>query len=135
MKNEIDEIKVGEYVRLENGDIFKIDEDTTNYYNSNKDFITNEIVKHSPNLIELIEYGDLVKFKGWGNVKGLVDVIDMRTNEKVSLIFPDAEFCNGWTDNCMIYDLDYLVEKDQSNKIDWVLTHEQIKHNYYKVKE
>lgn len=57
----------------------------------------------------------------------------MRTNEKINLVFPNAEFCDGWTDNCMIYDLDYLIEKDQSNKIDWVLTHEQIKDNCYKV--
>lgn len=54
------EIKVGEYVRLKNGEIFKIDEDTTNYYNSNKDYITNEITKHSKNIIDLIEIGDYV---------------------------------------------------------------------------
>lgn len=57
------EIKVGEYVRLANGDIFKIDEDTTNYYNSNKDFITNEIVKHSSNLIDIIEDNDFCEIE------------------------------------------------------------------------
>lgn len=92
----------------------------------------NLVVKHSYDLIDLIEYGDLVKFKGLCSTKG-IDVTDMRTNEKIKLVFPNAEFCDGWTDNCMIYDLDYLIEKDQSNKIDWVLTHEQIKDNCYKV--
>ena len=48
-------IEVGEYVRLQRGDIFKIDENTANYYNSNKKYITNEIVKHSKNIIDLIE--------------------------------------------------------------------------------
>lgn len=55
-----DKIKVGEYIKLKRGDIFKIDEDTANYYNSNKEFITNEIVKHSKNIIDLIEVGDYV---------------------------------------------------------------------------
>jgi hypothetical protein len=53
-------IKVGEYVRLQNGEIFKIDENTTNYYNSNKDYITNDITKHSKNIIDVIEVGDYV---------------------------------------------------------------------------
>ena len=48
------EIKVGEYVRLKKGEIFKIDENTTNYYNSNKEYVTNEIVKHSKPKIILI---------------------------------------------------------------------------------
>lgn len=55
-----DEIKVGDYVRLKKGEIFKADENTTNYYNSNKEYITNEIVKHSSNIIDLIEVGDYV---------------------------------------------------------------------------
>ena len=54
------QIQVGDYVRLKEGQIFKIDENTTNYYNSNKEYITNEITKHSPNLIDLIEVGDYV---------------------------------------------------------------------------
>lgn len=31
----MEEIKVNDFVRLKTGEIFKIDEDTTNYYNSN----------------------------------------------------------------------------------------------------
>lgn len=57
---EKDKIEIGEYIKLKRGDIFKIDEDTANYYNSNKEFITNEIVKHSKNIIDLIEVGDYV---------------------------------------------------------------------------
>ena len=57
------EIEVGEYVRLQNGEIFKIDENTTNYYNSNKEYITNEIVKHSKNIIDLIEVRRLCEWR------------------------------------------------------------------------
>ena len=57
------EIKVGEYVRLKKGEIFKIDENTTNYYNSNKEYVTNEIVKHSKNIIDIIECGDYINGK------------------------------------------------------------------------
>ena len=139
------EIETGEYVRTEEGYIGKFIgyvPYTLNYLKIDLGrgiinyIYTRDVfqLKHSHNLIDLIEYGDLVKFKGWGSVKG-IDVTDMRTNEKINLVFPDAEFCDGWTDNCMIYDLDYLVEKDQSNKIDWILTHEQIENSYYKVKE
>lgn len=56
-------IKVGEYVKLKRGEIFKIDENTTNYYNSNKEFITNEITKHSESIMDLIEVGDVIKYK------------------------------------------------------------------------
>jgi len=48
-------IEVGEYIRLKAGDIFKADENSINYYNSNKEYITNEEVKHSKNIIDLIE--------------------------------------------------------------------------------
>ena len=144
----MEEIKVGEYVRTKKGEICKVlgirPEVKTGkriyghkayYLDRRKGSLTPAfITKHSLNLIDLIEYGDLVKFKGWGSVKG-IDVIDMRTNEKINLVFPDAEFCNGWSDTCMIYDLDYLIEKNQSKKIDWVLTHEQIKERCYKVEE
>jgi len=145
-------IEVGEYVRTKKKGIFKVlsirktpyghycgtvDNDNIRTFTIGKGGnaeIKNDIIKHSKNIIDLIEYGDLVKFKGWGETKG-IDVIDMRTNKKINLVFPDAEFCDGWSDNCMIYDLDYLIEKNQSNKIDWVLTHEQIKNNCYRLEE
>lgn len=80
----MDKIKVGEYVRLKNGEIFKIDENTTNYYNSNKDYITNEITKHSKNIIDLIEKGDYVN--------GLRVVNFVLNNGKKIGITVDSEF-------------------------------------------
>lgn len=110
MKNEI---KAGEYVRLANGDIFKIDEDTTNYYNSNKDFITNEIVKHSPNLIDIIEEGDYVNGKKVYSIGTICSTIGMLRT---------INFTNGTflTDDMQIVD---------------VVTKEQFESVSYKVKE
>lgn len=84
------------------------------------------IINHSQNLIDLIEYGDLVKFK-------TVKVTDMRDGKEREFNFIDAKFCDGWTDNKMIYDMDYLIDKNQSSQIEWVLTREQISNNRYKV--
>ena len=66
MKNEI---KVGEYIRTQKGEIGKIikikndDEYSYDYYVCDNDSATSfrmQIVKHSPNIIDLIEVGDYV---------------------------------------------------------------------------
>ena len=68
------EIKVGEYVRTKLGDIKKITEGfefIIERYNESD----NKIVKHSPNLIDLIECGDFVngekvtEIKEWNSSK------------------------------------------------------------------
>ena len=103
------EIEVGEYVRLENGDIFKIDEDTTNYYNSNKDFITNEIVKHSPNLIDIIEEGDYVNGKKVYSIGTMCSTIGMLP----TINFTDGTFI---TDDMQIVD---VVTKEQFESVSY----------------
>lgn len=133
----MEEIKVGEYIRTKNKGICKIDhineKATVNKYWVNPDYDgwctsvkTTEIVKHSKNIIDLIEYGDLIKFK-------TVKVTDMRDGKEREFNFVDAKFCDGWTDNKIIYDMDYLIDKDQTSQIEWVLTREQILANCYKV--
>lgn len=64
------EIKVGEYVKFDNGEIFKADEDGIDYYNyilqANpriKVECEPNIVEHSSNIIDLIEVGDYVNGK------------------------------------------------------------------------
>lgn len=101
-------IKVGEYVRLKNGEIFKIDENTTNYYNSNKDYITNEITKHSENIINIIKVGDYVN--------GFRVVNFVLNNRKKIGITVDSEF---WA-----FDAD---------EIKTIVTKEQFKEMEYKV--
>ena len=73
-----DKIEVGEYVRTNNKGIKRIDRIDTNktvnkylYFTGTEDFEgkeygiikTTEIVKHSKQLIDLIEFGDIVKDK------------------------------------------------------------------------
>ena len=52
------EIKVNEYVRLKTGEIFKVDENCATYLNYDPN--ERKGVKHSPNLIDLIQCGDYV---------------------------------------------------------------------------
>ena len=61
----MEEIKVGEYARTEEGEIFKVIEEEVDFYNFqikklNPKEIFNPIVKHSFNIIDLIELGDYV---------------------------------------------------------------------------
>lgn len=59
------EIKVGEYVRYDDGRIFKVIEEEVDYYNYLLKTSINEcgITKHSKNIIDLIEIGDYVNGK------------------------------------------------------------------------
>lgn len=71
------EIKVGEYCRTSNGKIFKCSEIVLGYIpkDENKTMIIQNIVKHSPNLIDIIEVGDYVngekvtEIKEWNSSK------------------------------------------------------------------
>lgn len=61
-----DKLQVGEYCRTAGGRIFKVSEVETysgcNYIpkDENKTLVVSAIVKHSPNLIDIIEEGDYV---------------------------------------------------------------------------
>lgn len=89
-----DIIEAGEYVRTENGKIDKVV--SNNYYmekyiETEKDFIfCNSIVKHSKQLIDLIEVGDIVKYKlknlKHTNVTTVRLVQDARSNKEKKLI-------------------------------------------------
>lgn len=67
----MEEIKIGEYIRTEEGEIFKAIEEEVDYYNFelnklNPKEIFNPIVKHSPNIIDLIEERRLFRWcKSW----------------------------------------------------------------------
>lgn len=63
------EIKVGEYVRLDDGTVgkYQINKNWINVVETNDKYIgfdiENDIVKHSPNLIDIIEERRLCKWK------------------------------------------------------------------------
>lgn len=114
-----EEIKVGEYIRLKRGEIFKIDENTTNYFNSNKDYITNEIVKHIKNIIDLIEVGDYVNGK------------------KIESIIEGNWKSEGVAETILCFEIDFPIEKGlrcyHNCDIKSIVTKEQFSEMEYKV--
>lgn len=95
----MEEIKVGEYVRTSKGKIFK--------YSKGRAYLgkDNKIVKHSKNIINLIEVGDYVNG----------EQIDFITNKGDLLIRDNVNFF------------------DKYKGIKTILTKEQFEQNLYKV--
>lgn len=117
-------IEVNDYVRTKNKGIIKIDRIDNNktvnkylYFTGAEDFEgkeygiikTTEIVKHSKQLIDLIEVGDIVRIRT-GLYSSFMEFID---NEECLLILKE-QVKKFWT-------------------IEEILTHEQFEANCYKV--
>lgn len=104
----MEEIKIGEYVRTKDGIIAKLIETMVYELSNGKtiDFLE-DIVKHSKQLIDLIEAGDFVNGE---------EVIEIRKiNEKIYLM------------------TDYCPQNYIKNDIKTILTKEQYENNCYKV--
>ena len=124
--NSLEEIKVGEYVRTTNKGIRQIamidNHKTVNkyLYYIGEDFEgksyayikTTEILKHSFNLIDLIEVGDIVK--------------DKYNKYEVAFVKDDKIYCND-------YNLDDSLITLREQDIKAILTKEQMEANCYKV--
>lgn len=124
----MEKLEVGEYVRIDNdfrlialgiGEVIKINQDTI-YVKMNFGlpfaFKIENISKHSKNLIDLIEIGDIV------NNYIVLDVMeDLQTGE-IHLEMPSSFPKKG---SCAIY----------ANEIREILTKEQYMQNCYKVEE
>ncbi len=123
-----DKIEVGEYVRTNNKGIKRIDRIDTNktvnkylYFTGTEDFEgkeygiikTTEIVKHSKQLIDLIEFGDIVK--------------DKYNKYEVAFVKDDKIYCND-------YNLDDSLITLREQEIKTILTKEQYMANCYKVR-
>ena len=104
-----DVIEAGEYVRTENGKIDKVV--SNNYYmekyiKAEKDYIfCNNIVKHSKQLKELLEFGDIVKYRlknfKYTNVTRVNVIRDVRSNKESILIDGyNLEQINRMYDEC-----------------------------------
>lgn len=114
------EIEIGEYVRTDNGEIHKvidIEKGSIKIKSQYKEWIgLCCIVKHSKNLIDLIEKDDYVN-----GSKVLAVMEDMKTGElHLEMTF---NYTNEEIGDCTIYDKD----------IKTILTKEQFEANCYKV--
>lgn len=117
------EIEVGEYVRTKNG-ISKVIENVDKYVTEEQicvDFISgmyhqviskHRIVKHSKQLIDIIEVGDIVK--------------DKYNKYEVAFVKDDKIYCND-------YNLDDSLITLREQDIKAILTKEQFEANCYKV--
>ena len=134
-------LEVGLYFRTKGGTIGKIDsmaEDGTEIYFDTKPIFSDkeevgskwcyaeDIIKASHNIIDLVEYMDLLK------IQNPVKLYD----RNIEASFFEPVRCDGFTKfddaHCIILNLDYLVDiKDL--KIKGILTHEQFENNCYKL--
>lgn len=117
----MEDVKIGEYVRTKKGQIDKFEK-----YNENRiivkckrrNYWAEDIVKHSKNIIDLIDVGDILRYKLKGLKSEYITVVkkyhDSRSNEEWLII-------DG-----------YKLEKVEILEI---LTKEQYERNCYKVEE
>jgi hypothetical protein len=112
-----DKISVNEYVRTKNGVIDKVDAlygmiENTVHLENLKWFDIKNIVKHSKQLIDLIEVGDIVK--------------DKYNKYEVAFVKDDKIYCND-------YNLDDSLITLREQDIKEILAREQFEANCYKV--
>lgn len=110
-------IEVNEYVRTKNGVIDKVDAlygmiENTVHLENQKWFDTKNIVKHSKQLIDLIEVGDIVE--------------DEYNKYEVAFVKDDKIYCND-------YNLDDSLITLREQDIKAILTKESYIANCYKV--
>ena len=109
----MEEIKVGEYVRTKEGNIYKItsyDKEANKYHSLEGKFwyiiFPRDIAKHSSNIIGLIEEGDYVNGK-------LIHKVDIRENSAYIYYGNGKTFCD--------YQIKDIVTKEQFNQMKYIV--------------
>lgn len=144
----VDEIKVGEYVRTKNGLIGKVNKielkgsetrfageyltDTIIQFNDGKVYERrvkdNYIVKHSKNIIDLIELGDIIEVV-------TEEDFEEEYTDKLEVAAVGITDCKGNKLNeigiCGDHGIEYVALKD----IRIILTHEQYERNCYRLED
>ena len=115
-----DKIEVNEYVRFNNGEIGKVIDIKENpsrivYSEYGEIGLISDIVKHSKQLIDLIEVKDLVCFKN-----------------KLQNSLENEEMIIHIFDNDTLEEVKQAIEKGEIELLE-ILTHEQFEANCYKV--
>lgn len=128
----MEEIKVGEYVRIDNdfrlialgiGKVIKTNKDTICVkmnFEMPFSFKIENITKHSKNIINLIEVGDIIEIN-----KEKYEVIYDESFDKLGILIPTK-------DGIRHSSIEYLV---MENLIESIVTKEQVAENCYVVKE
>lgn len=124
------EIKVGEYIRTKDGRIGtfeEIDEHCRHFGERLEDkiyiihtekneylrLIENDIVKHSSNLIDLIQCGDYV------NGRKIERIVDISHKHNSIIVVYDGEL---WNEEIMEEDIENIVTKEQFESISYKVT-------------
>ena len=107
----MEEIKVGEYIRDSiSGEIGKVVEVNPNYYRKEDGFkiwrASYKKIKHSPNIIDLIEEGDYVNGK-------LIHKVDIRENSAYIYYGNGKTFCD--------YQIKDIVTKEQFEQMKYIV--------------
>lgn len=132
-------IEVGEYVRTETGFIRRIKSvDKTeatencpvNMYWCNLDKPIKILKEYSKDTIYAIEMSDAKKLKHSKNIIDLIEVGDYVNGEKIEQITTDSGYKKYYTTGFGVYD-----EYDNESVIHSILTKEQYEANCYRVKE
>ena len=107
-----EDIEVGDYVRTRNGKIRKVKSTVAQYYitdrlniSDNNQFTKNDIVKHSKNIIDLIEVGDFV------NGYRVLEMFKFQ-NDKYAFTICKSDFksiCRIWSEE----DIETTLTKEQ----------------------
>ena len=128
-------IEMGEYIRTKKGEIMKVtsipvkqEDDDIVTYQTDKGWaeLESDIVKHSKNIVDLIEIEDYV------NGEKVVDIFDIYLNEENEELASKRVLTKYRKAQYTGLDLQYyLYEED----IKSVLTHEQYEQNCYRLEE
>lgn len=116
------EIKKGEYVRRDNGIIYKAIDNFTENKDIPKKYakLISPIVKHSKNIIDLIELEDIVKWKDNKGYYGINEVITRPETGDILGVYAEEADCLF-----PLKDIEILE----------ILTKEKYQENCYKVEE
>lgn len=115
----MEEIKIREYVRTKEGNIYKItsyDKETNKYHSLEGKFwfiiFPRDIVKHSPNIIDIIECGDYVN-----GMKVLEVCINSPSGSWLEVD------CNKTSEDCTLWndDIKDVVTKEQFNQMKYIV--------------
>ncbi len=129
----MDEIKVGEFIKTKNGKIRKVKSTVAQYYitdrlniSDNNQFVREDIVNHSFNIIDLIEIGDVVEVV-------VAEDFEEEYIEKLEVAAVGITDCKGNKLNevgiCGDDEIEYVSLKD----IKSILTHELYERNCYRI--